>query len=474
MTPPEVARPDSPRAVPFWQSVRESLRGSHQDFTTGPVGRAVLMLAVPMVLEMVMESIFAVTDVFFVSKLGADAVATVGLTESFLTIVYALAMGLGMGATAVVARRVGEKDTAGATRAGVQALLLAIVAGVLLGAVGASLAPRLLQLMGASPGVLDVGVGYARVMLGGQIVIILLFVANAIFRGAGDAAIAMRVLWLANGINIVLGPCLVFGVGPFPRLGVSGAAVGTTIGRGVGAAYALWRLTRPDARVRVGARALAIDGGVARQILRISSSATLQMVIGTASWVGLVRIMSTFGSVALAGYTVGLRIIVFAILPMVGMSNAAATMVGQSLGARDPERAEAAVWVAGKYAAIFLTAAGVLFELLAPAIVRQFTADAGVDAYATACLRIVAAGFVFYAYGMVFENAFNGAGDTRTPTLLNLAIFWLWEIPLGWVLARRLGWGPNGIFLAIAIAFSTLALASGVLFRKGRWKTVKV
>lgn len=460
------------RAPPgFWDTVREALRGSEQDYTAGPIGRAILLLAVPMVLEVALESIFVVVDIFFVARLGADAVAAVGLTESLLAVVYALAMGLGIGATALVARRTGEKDPDGAARAAVQAVALAVVVSIVLGVAGALAAPTLLRLMGAPDSVIATGTGYARVMLGGEAAIIILFVVNALFRGAGDAAIAMRVLWLANAINIVLGPCLIFGVGPFPELGVTGAAVGTTIGRSVGAAYALWRLASPGGRIPVARRHLRLDPHVMAQIVRLSGAGTLQVLIGTASWIGLVRIIATFGADALAGYTVGVRVVVFALLPSWGLSNAAATMVGQALGAKNPARAERAVWTAGLYNMAFLGAVGLLFVVAAPQIVGIFTRDAGVAPHAVSCLRIVASGFLFYAYGMVITQAFNGAGDTWTPTWLNVGVFWLFEIPLAWVLANPVGLGPRGVFIAIAVAFSGLAVVSALIFRRGRWKT---
>jgi putative MATE family efflux protein len=458
-------------AVSLWTIVRESVRGEvHHDFTVGPIGRAVLLLAIPMVLEVVLESVFAVADIFWVSRLGADAVASVGLTESLLTVVYALAMGLGIGATAVVARRIGEKNPEAAARAAVQALLLALIVSVALGTAGALLAPRLLALMGGSPSVIATGRGYATIMLGGEAAIIVLFVANAIFRGAGDAAIAMRVLWLANLINIVLGPLLIFGPGPFPALGVTGAAIATTTGRGIGAIYALIRLFRRSSRIPVGRRHLALDLGVMRQILSLSGSATLQNLIGMASWIGLVRILAGFGSEALAGYTIAVRLIVFALLPSWGLSNAAATMVGQSLGARKPERAERAVWQAGGYNARFLVVVGILFFLAAPVLLRAFTDDPAVTRFAVHCLRIVVLGYPLYAYGMVLTQSFNGAGDTWTPTWLNLLCFWIFEIPLAWGLAELPGLGPYGVFWAITAAFSLLALTSALIFRRGRWK----
>ncbi|HKG91911.1 MAG TPA: MATE family efflux transporter [Gemmatimonadaceae bacterium] len=466
----------APTSAPgFWSAAKEALRGSRQDYTRGPVGRAILLLAIPMVLEMVMESVFAVADVFYVAKLGADAVATVGLTESMLAIVYTLAMGLSIGVTATVARRIGEHDRDGAARSAVQGIALGLLVAAAVGVAGVLLAPRLLGVMGGSPAVVERGSGYTRVMLGGSASIVLLFLINAIFRGAGDAAIAMRVLWLANAVNIVLAPCLIFGPGPFPALGVTGAAVATTIGRGTGALYALSRLLRARqqagaARVAVAGRHVRLDPALMLRLVRLSGAGTLQVLIGTASWIGLVRIVSGFGSSALAGYTIGTRIIVFALLPSWGLSNAAATMVGQALGARDPERAERAVWMAGKYNAVVLGVVGIAFVLLARPIVRLFTADPAVDAYAAQCLRLVALGFPLYAYGMVLSQAFNGAGDTWTPTWLNFFVFWLFEIPLAYVLAIPLGLGPRGVFIAITAAFSTLAVASWALFRRGGWK----
>ena len=474
----DIVEPPAPPAPPppepsVWAAARDAVRGVHRDFdyTSGPIGRAILLLAVPMVLEMVLESVFAVVDVFFVARLGADAVATVGLTESMLTIVYGLAIGLSIGVTALVARRVGEGDREGAARAAVQALALALGGALVLGVVGALLAPRLLALMGASPSVLAVGTNYTRIMLGGEASIVVLFVVNAVFRGAGDAAIAMRVLWLANAINIVLCPTLILGLGPFPELGVTGAAVATTIGRSIGAAYAVSRLFRPDGRVAVTRRLLRIEPALMSNLVRLSTSGAVQVLIGTASWIGLIRILSTFGSAALAGYTIGIRIIIFALLPSWGLCNAAATMVGQALGARKPERAEKAVWMAGFYNMCFLGAVGLCFVLLADPLIGLFTSDATVQRYGADCLRVVAAGFLFYAYGGVITQSFNGAGDTTTPTWINLFVFWLWEIPLAWVLAYTFGMGPHGVFLAITIAFSTLALVSAVIFRRGHWKT---
>jgi putative MATE family efflux protein len=424
-----------------------------------------------MVLEMMMESVFAVCDVFFVSRLGAEAVATVGLTESMLTIIYSLAMGLAIGATAMVARRTGERDADGAARAAVQAIALGALVAVVLGVGGVIAAPRLLGVMGASSDVLAIGTTYARVMFGGNATILLLFLVNAIFRGAGDAAIAMRVLWLANAINILLGPCLIFGLGPFPALGVKGAAIATNIGRGTGALFALSRLVRGRSeRVSIERRHLRLEPALMLRLIRLSANGTLQTLIGTASWIGLIRILSTFGSAVLAGYTIGIRVIVFALLPSWGLANAGATMVGQALGARKPERAERAVWIAGFYNMCFLGIVGVVFVVLARPISTIFTTDPAVVPNAVDALRIISLGFVFYAYGMVLAAAFNGAGDTLTPTILNIVVFWLWEIPLAFVLSKVLGFGPRGVYASLAVAFSTLALLSAVLFRRGKWK----
>ncbi len=457
-----------------WSTVREALRGSEQDFTQGPIGRAVVLLAIPMVLEMSLESVFAVVDVFFVSRLGAHAVTAVGLTESMLALVYALAMGLSIAVTAVVARRWGEKDRDGAAHAAAQALLLGIAVAIVLGVAGVILAEDLLRLMGAEPEVIAVGLDYTRIMLGGEVTIILLFLPNAAFRGAGDPVIAMRVLWIANAINIVLDPLLILGIGPFPELGVTGAAVATTIGRGVGVVIAFRALVRPGHRLTVVARHWRLDPTVIRSVLRLARTATLQFLIGTASGIGLVRLLATYGSVAVAGYTIAIRLVIFGILPSWGLSNAAATMVGQALGAKDPERANRSVWVASRYNLAFLGILGAIFVLFAPQIVSWFGNDPAVAYVAERALRIVALGFPLYAFGMVLTQAFNGAGDTWTPTWLNLIVFWLFEIPLAWVLARTLGLGPDGAFWAITIAFSALAGASALVWRRGRWRTMQV
>jgi putative MATE family efflux protein len=456
--------------VTFWGSVREALRGSHQDFTAGSLNRAIFLLAIPMVMEMVLESLFAVVDVFWVARLGSDAVATVGLTESMGSLIFAIAMGLSLSTTAMVARRIGEKDPEAAAVAGVQAILLGIGVSLLVGLPCFILAPRLLQLMGASPAIVAVGSGYARINLGGMGVIMLLFLNNAIFRGAGDAAIAMRLLWVSNVINLALDPCLIFGVGPFPKLGVTGAALATFTGRGIGVLYQFYRLLKGTERIRVLSRQVRLDLDVMLRLVRVSLNGIFQFVIAHVSWIGLVRIISLFGSAALAGYTVAIRIVIFAILPSWGLSNAAATLVGQNLGARQPERAEKSVWLTGVYNMIFLGSIGVVFITCTEPIIHLFTHDPAVVPLAVSALRILSCGNICYAFGMVMLQAFNGAGDTRTPTIVNLFAYWLLEIPVAYVLAVPMGLQSKGAFLSILIAESAIAVVSAILFRRGKWK----
>jgi putative MATE family efflux protein len=460
--------------VSVWTTVREAIAGSHHGaYTEGPIGRAILLLAIPMVLELVLESVFAVVDVFFVSRLGADSVATVGLSESMLTIVYAVAIGLSMGATAVVARRIGERDPDGAAIAAVQAIAIGILFAIPFGFVGFWFSRPLLGLMGATPDVL-VHSSYTAVVLGCNGIVLLLFLINAVFRGAGDAAIAMRVLWIANAINIVLDPCFIFGLGPFPRLGVTGAAVATTTGRGLGVLVQLYFMSRGDGRIVIRRKHLRLDPRVMLNMLRLSGSAVFQMLIGTTSYVGVMRIFASFGSVAVAACTIVIRVIMFVLLPSWGLSNAAATLVGQNLGADRPDRAETSVWRACGYNILFLTATGLLFVVFADAVVALFTSDPEVGPIATRGLRIICAGFPFYAAGYVVTQSFNGAGDTVTPTLINLGCFWLFEIPLAYVVGRLLGFGPPGVFWAMAIAFSVMSVVSALLFRRGRWKLKRV
>jgi putative MATE family efflux protein len=458
----------------FWDSVREALRGSHQDYTTGSIRRAIFLLAIPMVLEMLMESLFAIVDVFWVAHLGADAVATVGLVEALMMLIYAVAMGLGLSATAMVARRVGEKDRDGAAIAGVQAIGLGVLAGLLLGVPGYFLAPRLLAAMGSTPEVLAVGTGYARIAMGGCAVVLLLFLNNAVFRGAGDAAIAMRVLWLSNSINLILDPCLIFGWGPFPQLGVTGAAVATLTGRGVGVLYQFYRLSKGGEHIRILARHVRLNVDVMLRLMRVSLTGILQFAIPHAAWIGLIRIVSTFGSTALASYTISIRVIVFFILPAWGLSGAAATLVGQNLGAGHPERAEESVWKTSLYNMLFLGGIGMVLFVFAAPVIRLFSHDPEIIRLGTSCLRILSMGNVGYAYGMVMLQAFNGAGDTTTPTVVNLFGFLLFEVPLAYAMAVTLGLRSDGVSWAILIAECVIAATSTMLFRRGKWKIQKI
>lgn len=468
----------APESVPPPRSILGvmwgAVRGESHDYTALPLERAVPLLAVPMVMEMIMESLFAVTDVFWVGRLGQEAVAVVGLTESVMTLVYAVAMGISIAATAIVARRIGEKDPAAAASAAGQVILLGVGSAAALGAVLGIFAPQILRMMGAEPAVVDLGGGYARLMLGGNVTVFLIFLINAIFRGAGDAAIAMRALWLANAINIVLDPCLIFGWGPFPELGVTGAAVATNIGRGIGVAYQLWHLTRRAGRVHVHARHLRPDLKQCSAILKTAGPGIAQWMIGTTSWLGLFKILALFGSTALAGYTIAIRIMMFFWMPAWGLSNAGATLVGQNLGAGKPERSERAVAIATRYNVIFLGVVGVLLVLFARPVASVFTMERDVLDEATRALWIVSLGFPIFAAGMCLEGAFNGAGDTRTPTRLNFYCLWLGQVPMAWILARPLGLESTGIYIAVPAAFSLLAVWSWVLFRKGRWKSQQV
>jgi putative MATE family efflux protein len=465
--------PPSPERS-LWSSLWEAIRGSHQDYTTGNLNRAILLLAVPMVLEMVLESLFAVVDVFWVGRLGANAVATVGLTESLLSLVFAVGIGLSLSTTAMVARRIGEKDPEGAAVAGVQAIVLGLATSLAVGIPCFIYAPQLLRLMGASNDIVSMGSGYARIALGGCGAILMLFLNNAIFRGAGDAAIAMRLLWVSNIVNLILDPCLIFGLGPFPRLGVTGAALATFTGRSIGVAYQFYRLLRGTERIRILTRQIRVNLHVLLRLVRVSLTGILQFAIAHTSWIGLVRIVSVFGAAALAGYTIAIRIVVFLILPSWGLSNAAATLVGQNLGAKKPERAEQAVWRTGFYNMLFLGSVGVFFVLKAEPIARLFTQDPAVAPLAATCLRIVSYGNIGYAYGMVMMQAFNGAGDTVTPTIVNFFGFWLLEIPLAYWLAIPMRLHSNGVYIAIVIAECSIAAASAVLFKRGKWKGQKI
>jgi len=465
---------DTETTPSLWSSIREAIRGSHQDYTQGSLNRAILLLAIPMVLEMVLESLFAVVDVFWVGRLGADAVATVGLTESMLSLVFAIGLGLSMSTTAMVARRIGEKDHEGASIAAMQAIWIGLGVSATIGLPCYFLAARLLHAMGGSRELVMMGSGYTKIALAGSGVLVMLFLNNAIFRGAGDAAIAMRLLWVSNIINLVLDPCLIFGWGPFPKLGVTGAALSTFTGRGIGVLYQFYRLGRGTERIQIAWRHLRVNLPVMLRLIRVSLTGILQFAIAHTSWIGLVRIVSTFGAAAVAGYTIAVRIVVFAILPSWGLSNAAATLVGQNLGAKQPERAESSVWRTGLYNMLFLGSIGAIFVVFAEPIVRLFTQDAEVVPLAATCLRILSYGNIGYAYGMVMLQAFNGAGDTVTPTIVNFFGFWLLEIPLAWWLALHLGLHSNGVFWSIVIAESSIAAAGVVLFRRGKWKEQKI
>jgi putative MATE family efflux protein len=454
----------------LWQNLKLALNGSNRDYTSGSLGKAIMLLSVPMVLEMLMESIFGVVDVFFVAKLGANAVTAVGLTESVIVLVFAIAIGLCMSTTAIIARRIGEKDQEGAAVAAVQAIAISIFISVPVALIGVYFAEDFLVLMGATPEVTEIGAGFTAILIGGNVTIMLLFLNNAIFRGAGDAALAMRALWLANSINIVLDPCFIFGLGPFPELGVTGAAVATTIGRGTGVLFQFYILLRGKSRIRILKRHLKIQLDVMLRLIRVSLGGILQFTIETASWIGLVRIIAMFGSIPVAGYTIGTRIILFTILPAWGFGNAAATLVGQNLGAKQPERAERAAWLTAHYTAIFMLLVAVLFISTGDFLMRLFTDDAGVIPIGVEYLLIISFGYVFFAYGMILVQSFNGAGDTVTPSIMNFFCFWLFRIPLAYFMAVTLGMEARGVFIAMTISESVLAPVAILIFRRGKWK----
>jgi putative MATE family efflux protein len=458
----------------IFQLLKEAIAGEPREYTSGSINRAIFMLSVPMVLEMLMESLFSVVDVFFVGKLGVDAVATVGLTESMLAIVYSLGFGLSTAASTVVARRVGEKNIEGAIHSAIQAIYITAGISLLISFAGFFFAKDLLLLMGAEASLVEKNSHYTQLMLGGNMVIMLLFMINGIFRGAGDAAIAMRSLWLANLLNILLCPLLIYGLGPIPAFGLTGAALATIIGRGTGVCYQVYHLFKGKGIILVRLVYARIDLKVIKHVFSLASGVTAQFLISSASWIFLIRILSHFGNDALAGYTIAIRVIVFAILPAWGMANAAATLVGQNLGAFQPLRAEKSVWRAAFLNMIFLGIVSVIFFFSAHQIITLFNNQPGVVRYGTLCLRIVCLGYIFYAYGMVISQSFNGAGDTRTPTLLNLFGFWAFQIPLAYLLSISLKIGPEGVFWAISIAEGAMAVAGILLFRRGKWKEVKV
>jgi putative MATE family efflux protein len=458
----------------FLNDVRESVSGTEQDFTEGRLSRAILLLSIPAVLEMIMESIFVIVDIFFVSKLGANAVATVGLTESMITIVYAVSIGLATATTSMVSRRIGEKNPEGASKAAVQAIITGISVSVLIGIPGAFFAKDLLEGMGASGEIVRQMAGYTRIMLGGNIVIMLLFIINAVFRSAGDAAVAMRVLWVGNIINIVLDPCLIFGLGPFPELGVKGAAIATTTGRGIAVLYQFLLLFFGNKRISLSLSHIGIDLKVIIRLLKLSFGSIGQNLIGTSSWIALVRIISVFGSEIVAGYTIAIRIVSFTLLPSWGISNAASTLVGQNLGAKKPERAERAVMITGWINMILLGTVGLIYVLFPAPFIRLFIHDPVVIKAGTECLRIVSLGFISYGFGMVLVNSLNGAGDTSTPLKINIFAFWMLEIPLAWFLSIRSGMEEQGVFTAIVVAETVMTITAYIIFRRGKWKLKEI
>ncbi|MFC5569862.1 MATE family efflux transporter [Lysobacter yangpyeongensis] len=459
---------------PLWSELREAIRGTGADYTKIPLRRAVFLLAVPMVLELVLESTFAVVDIFFVAKLGPSAVATVGLTESYLFLLYALAMGLAMAVTAVVARRVGEGKREEAAITAVQAIFIALLVSIPSAVAGILFAPDLLRLMGGDAWTIEHGYRYTQWMLGGNAVIMLLFVINAIYRGAGDAAIAMRVLWLSNGLNILLCPLLIFGLGPVPALGIEGAGLATNIGRGVGVLFQLWVLFHGGKHIRVAASQLSVHGAILWNIVRTSLGGIGQMIVAMTSWIFLMRILASIGSEAVAGATIAIRIMMFTLMPAWGMSNAAATLVGQNLGAQQAERAEASVWRIGWYNMAFTLAISVLFYLLPTQLIAIFTADPQVIAIGGEWLKILSYSYFIYGWWMVSVQAFNGAGDTMTPTRINIVFFWLIQIPLAYWLAVHLDWRHTGVFWAVFFSETSVGLFTLWLFSRGRWKTVHV
>ncbi len=453
---------------------RQALAGEEDDYTSGSIGRAIFLLSVPMILEMLMESVFALVDIIYVSRVGISAVATVGLTESLVTLVYAVAIGLSMGATAMVARRVGEKDDEGAQRVAVQAIILGVLVAIIVGVFGFFYAKELLGLMGAEADVIESGFRYTQILLASNVSILLLFLINAIFRGAGEASIAMWLLVFSNGLNIILDPILIFGWGPIPGFGVTGAAMATVTGRSLAVLAQLSILFFGWSRIKISLKLFVLNLGVMFRLVKVSLGGIGQFIIGTSSWVVLMRIMSEFGTDVIAGYTIAIRVMLFTLMPGWGMSNAAATLVGQNLGAKQPLRASKSVWITAKYNAYFMLTVSIVYLLWAPLIVSWFNADSDVVYYGGLSLRVMAAGYVFYAYGMVLTQAFNGAGDTSTPTVINFICFWLFQLPIAYFTAIVLGLGPKGVLIAITSAEVLIAIISMWWFQKGKWMTVEV
>jgi putative MATE family efflux protein len=458
----------------FFRDVAEAVSGSEQDFTEGKLSRAILLLSIPAVLEMIMESVFVIVDIYFVSRLGADAVATVGITESMITIIYAISIGLGTATTSMVSRRIGEKNNSAASRTAFQAILTGLVVSAVIAVPGVIFSTELLAMMGASQPIIEKMSGYTRVMLGGNAVIMMLFIINAIFRSAGDAAVAMRVLWIGNIINIVLDPCLIFGLGPFPELGVMGAAIATNIGRGTAVLFQFYLLFFGKKRIRLSIKDLTIDFGLMLKLIKLSTGSIGQNLIGTSSWIAMVRIISIFGSEVVAGYTIAIRIVGFTILPSWGISNAASTLVGQNLGAKKPDRAEKAVWVTGWVNMVLLGIIGAILVVFPEYFIRLFIDNENVIRTGVSGLRIISIGFIAYGLGMVLVNSFNGAGDTSTPLKINIFAFWMIEIPLAWFLAKSEGLNENGVFVAIVVAETIMTITAWLVFRRGKWKLKEV
>ena len=454
----------------FWIAIS----GKETEFTSGSIRKAIFMLSIPMILEMLMESIFALVDIAYVSKVSVNAVATIGLTESVITLVYALAIGLSMAATAVVARRIGEKDVDGARIAAVQAISLGVVISIIIGIIGIIYAKDILALMGGEPDLIEQGYGYTQFLIGGNITVVLLFLINAIFRGAGNASIAMWALVLSNGLNIILDPMFIFGFGPIPEMGVKGAAVATNIGRGTAVLFQLGILFFGWGKIKLMAKDLVLNFKVMLNLIKVSLGGIAQFLIGTSSWIFLMRIMSEFGSEVLAGYTIAIRVMMFTLMPSWGMSNAAATLVGQNLGAKQPDRAEQSVWKTGRYNAYFMGTVSLVYLIFANTIISWFNTTLEVVKSGALCLQVIALGYIFYAYGMVMTQAFNGAGDTGTPTKINLIAFWVFQLPLAYISALVLGWGATGVFVAITSAEILIAVLAMVWFKKGKWKKVQV
>lgn len=458
----------------FFHYFKLALSGKVQDFTSGSIRKAIFLLAVPMIMEMLMESVFALVDILYVSRVSVNAVATIGLTESVITLLYALAIGLSMAATAIVARRIGEKDVKGANHAAVQAIILGVIVSVLISIPGILYPKEILAFMGGEPDLIEEGYGYTQILIGGNMTIMLLFLINAIFRGAGDASMAMWTLVLSNGLNIILDPIFIFGLGPVPEFGVQGAAIATTIGRGTAVIFQLFLLFYGWGKIKLKLKDLVLRGAIMLKMIRISLGGIGQFLIGTSSWVILMRFMAEFGSEVLAGYTISIRVLMFTLMPSWGMSNAAATLVGQNLGAKQPDRAAKSVWKTGKYNAIFMFSVSLLYLILAPQIIQIFSNVPEVVKYGSLSLRVITAGYLFYAYGMVVIQAFNGAGDTITPTKINFFCFWLFQLPIAYLAAFMLDWGPLGVFVAITVAEVLIAVTGIYYFRKGKWKTTAV